>query len=285
MDHKSKRPNVSSLFARVNICLLFPAIFTVTTGFAEEKPSPKPELVTDRPDQTESSVVVPPGYVQVETGWSFSRNDEGGIRSETHEFPGTLLRIGVVNRVELRLGSNGGIWEGTRLAGQKTDLGGVGDMEIGAKLYFWEEQGWIPETAFLAGVSLPVGKEELSSHRSDPAFRVSMSHTLSDRFSFGYNLGATWESELDETGDRDTLSFFNYTAVMGMGVSDRVGAFVEVFGDIPLNANGGPKNSLDGGLTYLLRDNLQLDAAVGVGISDDADNWFVGLGITVRFPR
>ena len=72
---------------------------------------------------------------------------------------------------------------------------------------------------------------------------------------------------------------------MGMGVSDRVGAFVEVFGDIPLNANGGPKNSLDGGLTYLLRDNLQLDAAVGVGISDDADNWFVGLGITVRFPR
>ena len=104
MDHKSKRPSVSSLFARVNICLLFSAIFTVTTGFAGEKTLSKPELVTDRPDQTESSVVVPPGYVQLETGWTFSHNKADGIRNETHEFPGTLLRIGVLDRVEFRLG-------------------------------------------------------------------------------------------------------------------------------------------------------------------------------------
>ena len=68
------------------------------TGFGQ--PS-EPELITDRPDQTESSVVVPPGYVQIETGWSLSRDDEGGIRSETHQFPGTLFRIGAFNRMEL----------------------------------------------------------------------------------------------------------------------------------------------------------------------------------------
>ena len=28
-----------------------------------------PELITDRPDKTESAVTVPPGYVQLETGW------------------------------------------------------------------------------------------------------------------------------------------------------------------------------------------------------------------------
>ncbi len=285
MDHKSKRPNVSSLFVRVNICLLFSAIFTVTTGFAEDKPLSKPELVTDRPDQTESSVAVPPGYVQLETGWTFSRNKADGIRNETHEFPGTLLRIGVLDPVEFRLGWNGGIWEGTRKVGQRNDLGGAGDMGVGTKLYFWEEQGWIPEVALLAGVSLPVGKEELSSQRSEPTFRVSLSHTLSDRVSLGYNLGATWESDLDETSARDRFSLFNYTAVLGIGLTERAGMFVEVFGDVPLSANGGPANSFDGGLTYLLRDNLQVDAALGVGISEEADDWFVGLGITVRLPR
>jgi len=45
------------------------------TGFGQ--PS-EPELVTDRPDQMESSVVVPPRYVQIETGWSLSQDKEEG---------------------------------------------------------------------------------------------------------------------------------------------------------------------------------------------------------------
>ncbi len=281
----SKQRHFYSFVARLNLCLLFTAIFTVIPCFAQEKVSPKPELVTDRPDQTESSVVVPPGYVQIETGWSLSRNQEGGIRTNTHAFPGTLFRIGALDRMELRLDYNGSLWEQTQEAGQSTNLSGSGDMGIGAKLYFWEEQGWVPEAALLATVSLPVGKDQLSSGRADPSFRVSLSHTLSDRFSFGYNLGATWESTLEGTSDRDTLSLFNYTAVLGMGLSDRAGLFAEVFGDIPFNAKGGPRHSFDGGLTYLIRDNLQIDGAAGVGLSDSADDWFVGLGITARFPR
>ena len=70
-----------------------------------------------------------------------------------------------------------------------------------------------------------------------------------------------------------------------MGLSERAGLFVEVFGDIPFNATGGPRNSFDGGLTFLIRDNLQIDGAAGVGLSDSADDWSVGLGITVRLPR
>ncbi len=269
----------------MSLCLLYSVIFTLVPCFAQEKVSPKPELVTDRPDQTESSVVVPPGYVQVETGWGLARHQEGGIRTNTHTFPGTLFRIGVLDRVELRLGYGGALWEQTREAGQSTNLSGSGDMGVGAKLYFWEEQGWVPEAALLAGVSLPVGKEQFSSGRADPTFRINLSHTLSDSLSFGYNLGATWESTLEETNDRDTLSFFNYTAVLGIGLSDRAGLFAELFGDIPFNAKGGPRHSFDGGLTYLIRDNLQIDGAAGVGLSDSADDWSVGLGITVRLPH
>ena len=285
MPFTSKQRPLYSFVAQVSLCLLYSVVFTLVPCFAQEKVSPKPELVTDRPDQTESSVVVPPGYVQVETGWSLSRNQEGGIRTNTHAFPGTLFRIGALDRVELRLDYGGALWEQTRDDGQNTHLSGSGDMGIGAKLYFWEEQGWVPEAALLVGVSLPVGKEQFSSGRADPSFRLNLSHTLSDRLSFGYNLGATWESTLDETNDRDTLSLFNYTAVLGVSLSDRAGLFAEVFGDIPFNAKGGPRNSVDGGLTYLIRDNLQIDGAAGFGLSDSADDWFVGLGITARFPR
>lgn len=281
----SQQRRFYSSVAQVSLCLLYSVVFTLVPCFAQEKVSPKPELVTDRPDQTESSVVVPPGYVQIETGWSLSRNQEGGIRTNTHTFPGTLFRIGALDRMELRLDYGGVLWEQTREAGQSTDTSGSGDMGIGAKIYFWEEQGWLPEAALLAGLSLPVGKDSFSSGRADPSFRFSLSHTLSDRLSFGYNLGATWESTLDETNDRDTLSLFNYTAVLGIGLNERAGLFLEAFGDIPFNAQGGPRNSIDGGFTYLIRDNLQIDGFAGVGLSDSADDWFVGLGFTARFPR
>lgn len=280
---QSERPNP---FARASVCVLLAVVFALATCLAEQETLPKPELVTDRPDQTESSSVVPPGYFQVETGWTFTRNEEDGVvRSHTHELPGTLLRMGVVSRLELRLGWAGGMWEETRLEGRKTDAGGAGDMDVGAKIYLWEEQAWIPEAAFLAGTTLPIGQDPFSSGRADPSFRISLSHTLSERFSLGYNLGATWETELGQSGDRDTLSLFNYTAVIGVGLTNRVGVFMEAFGDVPFNASGGPRNSLDGGLTVLLRDNLQLDASVGVGISAAADDWFAGLGVSVRLPR
>ena len=45
------------------------------TAAATDSP---PELVTDRPDQTESSKTVPVGSFQLESGWTLSRDDEGG---------------------------------------------------------------------------------------------------------------------------------------------------------------------------------------------------------------
>ena len=61
------------------------------------------ELVTDRPDQTESAVVVPVGTLQVEGGATWIRDDGDGVEIEAFEAPGTLLRYGLVPRLELRL--------------------------------------------------------------------------------------------------------------------------------------------------------------------------------------
>jgi len=65
------------------------------------------EIVTDRPDQTESSSSVKPGVVQLEVGWgyTFDKSATGFVR--TNEFPQTLVRIGVVDGFEIRL-----IWNG-----------------------------------------------------------------------------------------------------------------------------------------------------------------------------
>jgi hypothetical protein len=245
-----------------------------------------PELVTDRPDQTESASIVPPRHVQIETGWTHSENDDAGVDAKTDSYAETLLRLGVRQDLEWRLGFSGFQGEDVKLRGGR-DAGahGPADSDAGFKYHLREELGWVPETAFIGGATLPTGGKDFTSRRSDPSFRFTCAHTLSDRLSLGYNLGAAWTSEEDVRGERDTVSVLEYTATLGLVLTDLLGSFIEFFGDAKLSAAGAPAHSIDGGFTWLLRENVQLDLLGGVGVSSEADDWFVGAGVSCRFPE
>ncbi len=169
----------------------------------------------------------------------------------------------------------------------ETNRNGVADAELGAKfrLRSESEEGPWPEVALLFGTSLPIGEDAFSSDRADPAFRLILAHTLTDRVGLGYNVGMEWESSLDESLRSRTLSNYLYTLALGVGLTDRWGSFVEVFGEIGASAPGTPVHSFDGGITYLLRPNFQLDFAAGVGLSEAADDWFLGAGFSIRLPE
>lgn len=238
-----------------------------------------PELITDRPDQTESAEVVPPGYVQIEIGTTYGENqDDEKLRN--FAAPETLMRIGLRRALELRLGFSG--YQVVDPDGANSDRG-LGDLNVGFKWKLREEVGWRPQTALLFGLNLPTGAEGFSSERYDPAFRFSFAHTLSDRLSMGYNLGVAWETE-EEDGHLDTNAVLQYTWTLGMDLTDRWGTFFELFGDIPIEASGGSAHSADVGVTYLLRENLQFDAAVGAGLSSEADDWFITMGVSYLIP-
>ena len=247
--------------------LAVPALF-LALGTASAQ---TPDLVTDRPDQTESAAAVPRGLVQVETGYLLSRDD--GV--DTFEAPGTLVRIGLGARTELRIGHAGIIGSARRR--------GAGDSEIGAKVnLITAADGWTPELAILGGLSLPTGDEPYSSDGVDPSFLVAGAHELSPRLSVGYNLGAAWDSS---PGRPDREASVLYSLVLGVGVTDRLGAFVEVFGDRRTAADAATGVSIDGGLTFLLTETIQLDLSVGRGLHGPAADTFVGTGLSFRLPR
>ena len=230
-----------------------------------------PDLVTDRPDQTESAAAVPRGLVQVETGYLFSRDDS----VNTFEAPGTLVRIGLGARTELRVGHAGVIGSRRRH--------GAGDSQVGAKVnLIAAADGWTPQLAIIGGLSLPTGDEPFSSDGVDPSFLMAFAHELSPRLSVGYNLGAAWESSPGEAGREASLL---YTLALGIGVTDRLGAFVEVFGDRRTAADATAGVSIDGGLTFLLTETVQFDLYVGRGLHGPAADTFFGTGLSFRLPR
>ncbi len=234
-------------------------LFSALPAPAEE------ELVTDRPDQTESARVVPTRTVQVETGVTVER--DGDI--EVLGVPGTLVRYGVSPRLELRLAWPG--WVSVDTGSQ--DVDGLADPEIGMKLSLSRKR----ELALLAHVSLPAGNEEVGSPDPTLAARVSAAHALTAKVGFGWNLGI-------ETGAQ-RLARWIYTATVGFALSDTWGAFVEAFGDLPASDPAPAAHSFDGGVTWLLRPNLQLDLAVGVGLNGVAPDRFATAGFSLRLPR
>ena len=60
---------------------------------ADGCPSIKDEIITDRPDVTNSSVVVPQGSLQIENGVNFSARDGNRVIDGTN----TRLRAGIAN--------------------------------------------------------------------------------------------------------------------------------------------------------------------------------------------
>jgi hypothetical protein len=257
-------------------------LFAASPGAAQEQP---PELVTDRPDQTESAEVVPRGFFQLEAGWVHTVDDEDGVTDRSDDIGNFLLRIGIFENVELRLGWNGFTARDRRAVSVDESQSGLRDADLGAKIKLAEERGARPQIALLGALVLPVGDDEVSESRFDPAFRFAFAHTLSDRLGVGYNLGMVWESEADDDGERKLLSSAIYTLASGVAITDTVSAYVELFGSIPATASGTPSNSFDGGFVWLVRPNLQLDIEAGVGLSSAAADWFIGAGLSVRFPR
>ena len=71
------------------------------------KAQQEPDLITDRPDQTESAFVIPAWRLQIETGFSkewvniLDEESDGRMR-----YGATLLRFGLFDFMELRLGSD-----------------------------------------------------------------------------------------------------------------------------------------------------------------------------------
>ncbi|MDA0350223.1 MAG: transporter [Verrucomicrobia bacterium] len=226
-------------------------------------------LVTDRPDATESSSVVGDGVVQLETGILLL---EGGSSNEITNVFGTLVRIGLADDWELRAG-----WDGYNFADGEN---GIGDSFVGFKRYLKAENGTSPEMALIVHTTLPVGDKNFSSDAFDPSFLLAFSHSLSESLSLGYNVGASASSFVKTNGDKGTLTSADYSIALGYGIDDRVGAFIEIFGSVGLSSPESPV-SFDGGFTYLINDDTQLDLYGGLGLNHYAPDWFVG----VRFSR
>ena len=219
-------------------------------------------IVTDRPDQTESSVTVGNKTVQIEMGAMYLTASD--IDFESFMGPQMLLRYGISNGVELRFT--------TQYKSSKFDLGddelkfkGINDLQIGAKFQFLKKDNMNTEIAFLSHLVIPVSGNYLESDKVGVINKLAISHVISNSINVGYNIGYDYLA---------STSFLTYSLAVGVGISEMIGLYVEPFG-IWGESNIFESN-FDVGFTFLLNPNFQLDTSYGLGLNNNMNYYSVG---------
>lgn len=223
-------------------------------------------IQADRPDQTETPAIVPKGMFQVETGFTFQKND---AISKSFSLPTTLWKYGVNENFELRLITE---FLSEEISNEK--ISGLSPIYVGFKVKFAEEKGIIPKTSFIAHIGLP--NTASTRYKTDyfaPEFRFSMQHTLSEKFSLSYNLGSEWDGFSAEPT-------FLYTLTTGYAITSKIGSYIEVYGFAPQNDKA--NHNLDGGITYLINNNFMVDLSSSFGITDNAPDHYIAFGFSFR---
>ena len=236
------------------------------------------QIVTDRPDVTESSSTVPHKTLQIETGFIYENTQTPEFSMENWFIGSTMLRYGLWERFELRLGSFYQLSRGEMKESMADSTEqGFGPVLTGFKVYIVKEKGLRPEISIIAEMTLRhIGSPTYRPTFSYPVAKISASHTLTQRLSLGYNAGFAYNGE-------NADGFFVYSAALSYGITPRFACYGEAYGTF--DHGNLPNHRIDGGFTYLVRNNLQIDISAGTGFDSNIDKHFISTGFSWRIPR
>jgi outer membrane putative beta-barrel porin/alpha-amylase len=234
---------------------------------AGECTGPNAPIETDRPDVTNSAVVVPVGSLQNENGVDLQRKDAAQALSGTN----SRWRFGVAPCLEVLVD----------LPNYFTTFHGAGASGFGDVVPAIKWQLNLPQSklslSITAGAALPSGANGVSGPGVQPYLQVPWS----------IELGGGWALNGMETGffAPEAAVKFTYqsTVVIEKEIAERAFVFVEYVGTFP--TNGGNSQLLNSGAGYRIDNNHQIDFHIGIGLDRSAPDYIVGMGYSFRLDR
>jgi hypothetical protein len=248
------------------ILVLLCAAFAGTLATLAAEP-----MITDRPDFTESATLVPRGYFQLEAGFTVEDFD-GGDAVQVGE---ALLRVSLDQRWEVRIGLPSYLSVDT----PGGDLTGTGDASIGTKRYLGQVTTLNDAHAgLLLSTSVPTAGGDFDSSSWQPDAALLLAWELDGGWGLGTNLGYTYADD-----GQERFSQLRGSLSLGVPLGDRLAGFAETYVFNKEFEGGSTAWYADTGITYLLSEDLQLDARIGAGLSDDTSDFFFGAGVSTRW--
>lgn len=248
---------------------------------AEGGPNLEEPLATDRPDFTEASVTVGRGVAQLETGYTYFYNSDGGVSERTQSFGEPLLRYGILaDWLELRVALFP-VQQRTRTGGESNTTAGTEDLYLGMKLGLTPQEKWLPEMALVPQMTVPTGSNNFTSGETLPGVNWLYGWDINDKLATG---GSTQVNRTLDAETNEAYAEWAQSWTVGYSLAENIGAYTEWFAFFPNAADTArTEHYFDCGLTYLVNNDVQLDIRAGWGLNDAATDFFTGVGLSIRF--
>jgi hypothetical protein len=225
------------------------------------------------------------GVSQIEMGYSYFYHDQDEEIEQAHTTPELMLRLGLTDDIEFRVRWNY-VW--LSVEEQEQD-DGAEDLRWAFKLNVTEQDAWIPESALELRFTAPTGGQAFSTTRMEWGVDYIYDWALADACRF-YGSTGVMANGLDDVGllpeehAEERFLVWSQSFALGLEVTDRVTVYHEVFG---LFSYGLSEELTivfyNVGVDFYVTDNVVLDYRIGVGLTDDADDVFSGVGGGFRF--
>ena len=219
---------------------------------------------TDRPGYSWGADVLPLHKISWENGFYLERDSE----QRTATLPSTIVRYGLFENVELRVGADMQFHQEMASLTKQT---GLCPLTIGTKIKCYEGEGWLPSIGLLAQLqSARIGSAELLPSQPAPSLYLLFENTLNDSFYVYYNAGLEWD------GETATPTTF-LSLCLGFDITDQLGTFVETYNYLHPEGN---QYMTEFGLYYMPSPRLQLDLSVDLDFQQLRDYYSIGCGVS-----
>jgi hypothetical protein len=228
----------------------------------DQVPVREVKATPQRPAKVFNASTTAPGYLELEAGWS---HDSGIDAAEVN------LKLGLGRRSEIYFGLRPWV-ASDQPTGTET---GLGDTVIGGRFRFFESREGA--AAFAGFVKFPTADDDkgLGSGDTDAGFRFIASRDWGLNH-WDFNLGGDFAGVPDSSSNEA-----RWTTILTWSrpLQERYRYYAEIFVQY-LPAFDEETVTVDGGISYALNPSFVLDAGVNVGLSDDAPDVQVLVGLT-----
>jgi hypothetical protein len=234
-------------------------------SWADGCPTSGADIATDRPDVTNSSLVVPSGSLQGENGVNLSARQGAQILDGTN----SRLRLGVAPCLEVLVDLP------TYFAAPHgRGSSGFSNVAPAAKWQISPVPGKVDLSATF-GVGLPTGTAAIAGRGAQPYVQFPWSYELTGRWGLS-GMVTTFFRPSDPAAKLTQEATF----VVERKIGERAALFIEYVGDFP--DRGGASHLINSGGMYRVTPTQQIDFHVGFGLNRNAPDYFFGLGYSFR---
>jgi hypothetical protein len=283
------------------LLLISVAALSAAPAFADDAPPPDKSGYTlfnpvpdgqmrsfssDRPTKSDSPYTVDAGHFQYEAdilNWTYDHNNAAQTTTSSLLVADPVLKAGLTNRTDLEIALAPINLNQSHVRGTNTrnTAAGFGDVYARLKYSLLGDDGGDYALAVVPYVKAPTAAHNVGNNHWEGGGYVPFTAALP----YDWTLAITSEVDiLENAALNGTHSNFSNLINFGHTIfDDSLTGYVEFWSDVNNDQGAATQYTADFALAWLVKDNLQLDCGINVGLNKAANDLQPYLGISQRF--